>query len=161
MVLDDRIDLRDVQLRSVAMNAWHIFVDLDDKPLGRARDLGRIVVAGTESEIAVPIHRRDGADEGLDPDLADQQPRRLMRVVGYIVDDLAPAIGLSTLDQRPLGRSDEHTVRANAADQLVAKDSVSGDSGGLEIIELENLDSAGFGPIRQRNRGSQALLFRV
>jgi hypothetical protein len=98
----------------------------------------------------VPVHRRDGADEGVDADLVDQQPRRLMEVVRHIVDDLASAVLHAALDQRPLGRADEHAVRANAINQLIAKDRLPGDSGGLEVIYLQILDPAVSGAIRQR-----------
>ena len=125
------------------MNPRHIRIDLDDEALGRARHFGGIVVAGAEAEIAVPVHRRDGADEGIDADLVDQQPRRLVKVVGHIVDNLAPSILHAALDQRPLGRGDEHAIGEYAVVQLVAKDRLSGDFGGLEVIDLETLDPAG------------------
>jgi hypothetical protein len=68
MVFDDCVDLRNMQFRAFTLDARHILVDLDNEPFGRAGDLGRIIVAGTKSEIAVAVHRRYRVHKGINAD---------------------------------------------------------------------------------------------
>ena len=98
----------------------------------------------------MPVHRRDGADKGVDADLIDQQPGRLMEVIGDVVDNLAPAIFHAALNQRPLGCGNEHAIGADAVVEFVAEDRVSGDPGGLEVVDLEIFNPARCGSIRKR-----------
>jgi hypothetical protein len=117
--------------------------------MGRAGDLGRVIVAGPEAEIAVPIHRRDGADERVDADLFSEQSRRLMKVVGNLADDLAAAVRHAALDQRTFGPGDEHAVGSDAFIQLVPQHRCASDRGRLKIVDPQILDQAGLGTLGQ------------
>jgi hypothetical protein len=98
----------------------------------------------------VPIHRRDGADEGVDADLFGEQSRRLMKVVGNVADDLAVAVLHAALDQRTFGPGDEHAIGSDAFVQLVAQHRCGSDQGRLEIVDPQILDQAGPSALGQR-----------
>ena len=49
MVFNNRAHLRDMQLRAVAVDTRHVFVDFDDESFSRAGYLGRIVVFQSRS----------------------------------------------------------------------------------------------------------------
>src|ERR1700746_1879348 len=132
-----------MQLRPGSIHAGHVLVNLHDKPLGRTGDPRRVVVACAEAEIAVAVHRRDGADESVDADLFSEQSRRLMKVVGNVADDLAVAVLPASLYERTFGPGDEHAVRSNAFVQLIPQHRCGGDRGRLVIIEPDILYFAG------------------
>src|SRR5277367_6370712 len=117
--------------------------------LAERANLGRVIVAGAECEIAVAVHRRDGADEGVDADLFGQQSRRLMKVIGNVVDDLTPAILHATLDEGAFGSTDKHAIGNKSVIELITQYRPAGDTGRFEIIEPDILDFAGLGAVRQ------------
>ena len=138
VVLDDRVHLRDMELCARPQHARHVTVDLDDQALGRAGDLRRVVVADAERHVAVPVHRRDRADEALDADLLGQQPGRLMKMVRNVQEHLAVVLA-APLDQGAVGGGSEHAAGLDTVDQLVVEHAAAGDRGRLHVVELQRL----------------------
>src|SRR5580704_4819876 len=137
-----------MQLRPSTTHARHVLVDLDYKPLGRAGDLGRVVVAGAEAEIAVPIHRRDGADEGVNSNLVDQKSGRLVKVVGHIFDDFTPVVD-PVPDKCALGSGDKHAIGNKPVIELITQHRFTGDAGRLKVIDPDIFYFAGLSAVRQ------------
>src|SRR5258708_6151180 len=50
MVFNNRVHLRDMQLRAVTVDTRHVFVDLDDQPFGRAGCLVSLAPGGASSD---------------------------------------------------------------------------------------------------------------
>ena len=73
-----------------------------------------------------------------------------MEVVGNIVDDLAIAVLYAPFDEGWLHSGDEHAVRPDAVEQLVAKDGFAGHRGRFEVVDFQVVDRTGFGPGRKR-----------
>jgi hypothetical protein len=96
------------------------------------------------------VHGRDGHKENVDADLVAQEPRGFVEIVRDEVKDLSSVVRQGSVDQRAIDGCDEHAVRTDAVDQLVAQHRVARDGGGLKIIQFEIADQPGGGPVRQR-----------
>src|SRR5277367_1206047 len=107
VVLDDRVNLRDMQFGPHTVDSRHVPVDLDDQTLRGPGYFGGVVVAEAEAEVAVAVHRRDGYNESVDADLVDHQARGLVEVVRNVVEDLAATLLQASLDQRAVGGGNE------------------------------------------------------
>src|SRR5580700_5604166 len=108
-----------MQFGTVTLDARHILVDLDNEAFGGAGNLRRIIVAGTEAEIAVPIHRRYRVNKGINANIVDQQPGGLVKVVGHIVDDLTPTVLHPALDKCAFGSGDKHAIGNTPVIELI------------------------------------------
>ncbi len=124
VAFDDHVDFRHVQQR-IAQHARHVGIDLDDQSPRRAGDARRIVIGGAEGEPAMPVHRRHGDNERIGAHMIGEQPGRGAERGRHELDRAA-ALGLALADQRAFDRGQEHAVRPDAVEQLIAQHRLRG-----------------------------------
>ncbi len=146
-VLDHRRHPRNMD-RAVAEDPRHGRVDLEDDPPGVLADRPVVVSVDPEAEEAVVVHRRDGADQGVDPGLP-HQPRNLLETGGDEGHRIGPSGRPRPRFQPPLDGAVEQAHRADPAHQLVPEHRPAGDAGGQQIVEADVVDLPGRGPFGQ------------
>ena len=132
---------------AVAVHARHMRIDLDNDRPGRLRHRLGVVGIGAEGEEAVGVHRRDGADQGVDADLVAQQAGRLLEAGRDELDRAGPPLLEGALLQPAFDGAVEQAPGPDAVHQLVTQHRIAGDGGGEEIIEVQVFDLAPLGPL--------------
>src|SRR5580658_1789280 len=101
--------------------ARHTLIDFDDQPLGLARRRAGVVVVGSEGEIPVSVHGRDGNQKCIGMNVVRKEADRLTERIRYVVHYLTISVFLPLLDQVTLGLLYEHAIGLYPSHQLVAQ----------------------------------------
>ena len=146
-VLDHRRHPRNMD-GAVAEHPRHGRIDLKDDPPGVRAD--RLVVVGVdpEAEEAVLVHRRDSADQGIDPGLP-HQARDLLEAGGNEGHRIGPPRRPRPRLQPALDGAVEQAHRPDPAHQRVLEHRLPGDAGREQIVEAHVIDLSGPRPVRQ------------
>src|ERR1700733_4095753 len=109
-----------MKLCPCTLDLWHLAVHLDDDLASGPCDFARIVIPGTQAEIAMSIHGRHSHNQCINSNMLSEKARSLMKGARYVVDDLATIL-LPSLDQCAFHGRDKHAIRADTVIELIAQ----------------------------------------